>query len=77
MDINFKVNISVFFLIMVEMNEFVFKDVVLKVLVSMRFGCFKMNVDMNVSYLLKKDFKVIFDFKYSVEYIMDVVVKVG
>ena len=72
-DINFKASSST----TSETNESVSKDAALKASASMRFGCFKMNADMNASYSSKKDSKATSDSKYSVEYTMDVAVKAG
>lgn len=76
-DINFKANISASSSTTAETNESVSKDAALKASASMRFGCFKMNADMNASYSSKKDSKATSDSKYSVEYTMDVAVKAG
>ena len=56
-DINFKANISASSSTTAETNESVSKDAALKASASMRFGCFKMNADMNASYSSKKDSK--------------------
>ena len=62
-DINFKANISASSSTTAETNESVSKDAALKASASMRFGCFKMNADMNASYSSKKDSKATSDSK--------------
>lgn len=76
-DINFKANISASSSTSAETTESESKDAALKASASMRFGCFRMNADMNASYSSKKDSKATSDSKYSVEYTMDVAVRAG